>query len=190
MAELTGIEGATAAAVAAAGAPPTPAPAEQLVLLPVLTPAELQQGMPLRAKGSDLDATPEAEARRPGTRRGVPNKRTEAWVQFILARYRSPLIGLAEIAARDVRELAAELSCTRLEAFQLQFKAHAELAPYLHQKLPQAHQIDARGVAHLSIDLGFGGDAPTGEEGELLDLFADAAAPLPAPANAPAKEGE
>lgn len=139
MAEATGVAAAVQAAHREA-----PAPVDGAEQLPLA-------GLPLAAKGAELQATPERER---GTRKGVPNKRTQAWVDFILSRYQSPLVALAETMSRPVTELCAELACTRLEAFQLQIRAMSELAPYLHQKLPQALSIEAAsGVALLNINL-------------------------------------
>ena len=67
-----------------------------------------------------------------GRPRGSRNRRTQEWVEFILSQYRSPLIVLAETYSRPVAELAAELGCDKLEAFERQQAAAVALAPYLH----------------------------------------------------------
>lgn len=103
---------------------------EQLGLLP-LSPAKDSAGAPIQS--------PTKHGRPPGAR----SKRTDAWVDYLLSRYRSPLVGLAEVYSRPLKELAAELNCTLHEAMQMQLVAMKELAPYLHQKLPQALQIQA-----------------------------------------------
>ena len=63
-------------------------------------------------------------ARRSGTQGGRPtgsrNRRTQEWTDFILSQYRSPLVVLAETYSRPVAELAAELGCNKLEAFERQ----------------------------------------------------------------------
>lgn len=144
MAEATGIEGAIQAAAREARAPA--ADVEELEL-PGLALAAV--GAAARGQG---EATPERAERKGGRPPGARNKRTEAWVQFILARYRSPLIALAETYSRPVEELARELCCSRLDAFREQIRAAAELLPYIHQKLPQALQIEGKGVVALTIE--------------------------------------
>jgi hypothetical protein len=163
VAEATGIAGAVQAAARAAGE----APAE---------PAQLElAGLPLAAVAEPAreHETPDSP-RRGGRAPGTPNRRTQAWVEHILGRYRSPLVAMAETYSRPVEELARLLSCTRLEAFQLQLRAMQELAPYVHQKLPQAVQVEGKGVAMLAIvdPAALAGAAgPAAIEGELaLDL--------------------
>ena len=60
------------------------------------------------------------------------NRRTQEWVEFILSQYRSPLVVLAETYSRSVEDLARELGCDKLEAFERQQAAAVALAPYLH----------------------------------------------------------
>lgn len=97
--EKTGLKTAVAEAVARRGAADD-MDAEQLTLLP----------MPLRnaAEGEG------AEKRVPATRgRGRPpgakNKSTQAWTEFLLNQYRSPLQVLAEIYSRSPADIAKEL---------------------------------------------------------------------------------
>lgn len=114
--------------------------AEQLALLP--TPAAL----------ADRAADDEAARRSgPGRPPGSRNKRTEEWVEFIQARYRDPLIFLAETWSRPVDVLAAELGCPKDEAFKIQRAAAEAALPYLHQKLPQAVSIDAKSDLTLQL---------------------------------------
>lgn len=89
---------------------------------------------------------------RPGRPQGSINKRTAEWVAYIEARYRSPLIFLAETFNRPAIALAAELGCEPLDAFKLQVDAAKNLAPYLHQKQPLAVQVDGKGVVHLVLE--------------------------------------
>ena len=79
--------------------------------------------------------------RGPGRPKGAGNKRAEDWSKYILARYPSPLVALAETYCRDVGQLAIELGCTLLEAAKMQMAAAKELAPYVHQRLPQAVEL-------------------------------------------------
>ncbi len=86
-----------------------------------------------------------------GRPKGSANRRTTAWTDYLLARYRSPLEFLAETFARRVEDLARELSCTPAEAFDLQLKAAKELAPFLHQKQPLAVDVTKKSAGALVI---------------------------------------
>jgi hypothetical protein len=174
---LSGIERAIGDAVKA----DEPAPAAAQLALP---------GLPLEAKGEPArDPAGGIEQGKGGRPKGALNRRTEEFVEFILRRYRSPLIALAETYSRSVEELRLELGCTKLEAFQLQQAAAINLAPYVHQKLPQAVQIDGKGLVAVSIVdpralLALSeGDAP---EGDGLVIGGKL---LPPPANAEKSEG-
>lgn len=102
-------------------------PAEGLAALQALNPAQRQEQLRQRSAG------------RPA---GSRNKSTQAWRDHILGRYSSPLVFLAEAYSRSVHDLARELGCTLLEAYDRQVKAAAELAPYLHGKMPVELQVN------------------------------------------------
>jgi hypothetical protein len=99
-----------------------------------------QATLPLIETGADAEgmALAKGARSRPGRPKGSKNKSSEEWAEYILNQYRSPLIFLAETYNRPVGLLAAELKCDRLEAFKIQMAAAKELAPYVHQKQPQA----------------------------------------------------
>jgi len=119
-----------------------------------------------------------AERSGPGRPAGSRNRRTLEWQNFLLARYRSPLLFLAECYSRPVGELAAELGCDVETAFKLQVMAAKELAPFVHSKMPVGVQVDSRGVVRLVINVGDeaadpGDDsAPIG--GQIIDHENDA----------------
>lgn len=120
-----------AAAVAATGAEAPPVErAEQLPLLPA---AELD-GLPVGQ--AERTAVLRAPRSGPGRPPGARNRSTQAWRDYLLSKYRSPLEVLAETYSRSAQDLAAELNCKPAEAFAIQVKAAAELAPYLHGKMP------------------------------------------------------
>lgn len=147
--------------------------------------AQEQLGLPLAPV---MAQEPMAEAEAPMERSGAWKRDTRAWKEFLLRRYRSPLVGLAEVAARPVAQLATELGCTRLEAFRVQMDALKELAPYLHQKMPTAVAVEGVAVAPLMIGVSQQFFAATGaprddEKGPLKIVFAqgdseDAPAPV------------
>lgn len=93
----------------------------------------------------------EAERPRPGRPAGSVARHTAEWRQLILTRYRSPLVAMAETYSRPVEELAKELGCTRREAFEIQMRAAAELAPFVHSKMPIA--VQGEGLPQVGITL-------------------------------------
>ncbi len=105
---------------------------EQLPLMPVVAASDEERPRPGRPAGSVARATAE-------------------WRQLILGRYRSPLIIFAEACNRPVAELAAELRCSLKDAFEIQMKAAAELAPFVHSKMPIA--VTGDGPPQVGITL-------------------------------------
>jgi hypothetical protein len=94
---------------------------------------------------------------------GSRNRRTEEWVQHLLSRYRSPLVGLLEIYSRPVGELCGILDCDPLEAFKVQQAAMIAALPYIHQKQPMAVNVSSKSAGLImigSFDADDGSDAP------------------------------
>lgn len=99
---------------------------------------------------------------------GARNRSTEEWRRHLLSRYASPLVGLLEMAARDVRALAEELELwardpagavlrdehgkpllapgALMDALRLQKSALEATLPYLHQKQPMAVEAVGDGL--------------------------------------------
>lgn len=121
---------------------------------------------------------------RGGRPKGAKNRSTEAWREYLLSRYRSPLVGLLEIASRSPKDLAKELGLyervpvgggeyeDRLatgEAFKAQIEAMRTALPYLHGKA--AIEIKAtderRGVLNVFIG-GDGAQLGIGSDGGLI----------------------
>ena len=111
-----------------------------------------QELLPL-APVAELDEVPGAALVSGGRPAGSVARSTAEWQAYLLQRYRSPLIGLFEVAARPARDLAAELGCTPLEAFDRQLKAMAELAPYVHSKMPSAVQLDGAPIVPVVLSV-------------------------------------
>jgi hypothetical protein len=129
---------------------------EQLPLLPAAL-----------AEATAAEAAGEVARRGPGRPPGARNRRTDEWVDYLLGRYRSPLVVLAETYSRPVEVLAAELGCTREDAFKIQIEAASRLAPYLHQKQPLAVNVNAQGVVQLVIETAAMRGQISGADGEF-----------------------
>jgi hypothetical protein len=145
MSEGEGAKIGLAAAVQALRPGPAPAAAGEQMML---------AGLPLGEVGRGPGPTPgtaEPSVGKGGRPAGARNRRTQEWVDFIGARYRSPLVVLAEIYSRPVEDLAKALGCKKLEAFQLQLEAAKQLAPYLHQKLPLAVEFEGKNLIALTL---------------------------------------
>lgn len=154
--------------------PPGVMDGQQLALLPLRNTDAL-------AEAAEKDETAGRGRGRPP---GSKNKSTQEWTDFLLKRYPSPLIFLAEVANRPVGVLAAELLelaggvagsskptyAQLVELLKLQLGAAKELAPYLHQKQPMAIQGGDNGLVNLFI-----GDVKAGAVAadEATDLTID-----------------
>lgn len=135
---------------------------------------EVQQGSLFGADPAEPDGigelapAPRGRGRPPGSR----NKSTEDWSRFLLTRYRSPLIGLAEIAQATPAALQQELGgapdsegkggVTLPECLRIIMSAQQALAPYLHQKQPTALDAGGAGLFTLVIEGGGGSDGGEG----------------------------
>lgn len=144
---------ATGAALAVEAAPPAPwaRPDGQASLFGL--EVEEPDGI------GELSPPPDDGARGKGKGRpaGSRNRATEEWRNFLLSRYRSPLVVLAEIAQAHPVALAQELSepgedgaqVEPLEALRLIVSAAGTLAPYIHQRQPLA--VEGEGGALMQV---------------------------------------
>lgn len=134
---------------------------EQLALLPL---CELS-----------YDASGEAtvkKGRGAGRPAGSKNKNTKEWADYILSKYASPLEVLAKTYSRPVELLAAELNCSRLEAYKVQVAAARELSPYIHQKQPTAIDVGENGLISLSINTGqFAGEKASDDDLQSVEIL-------------------
>ena len=115
-----------------------------------------------------LEKQPLENAAEPNRGRGRPpgakNKNTEEWRRFILSQHRSPLEALAQTYGMTVEELARRLGASeeeikklkleqRIDLFKIMLTAAKELAPYVHQKMPQAVDLgESAGLIQLTIN--------------------------------------
>lgn len=97
---------------------------------------------------------------------GARNKRSEEWCRWLLTRFRSPLVGMAELASADPLELARLLACPPLEAARLMLQAQTSLAPYLHERRPQAIELPNGAGFTLVLNTGAPG---AGVEAETIE---------------------
>ena len=108
---------------------------------------------PLPLAGGDAETEPGGKGI--GRPKGAKNKRQQQLQAWLLAKgYRHPAVILAETYSRPVQDLRKALSCTKLEAYQLQLKAAEALMPYFEGKvLPKTDDGD-QPLPMLNINLG------------------------------------
>lgn len=112
--------------------------ARDLAALPDAEQLELiRDQVPGRDAGAAVQVY-RGRGRPPGSR----NKRNAKFRDQILAMGPHPGVAMMRAYSRPVELLAAELGCSKLEAFQVQMRAAAELLPYIEGKQPV--QIDLR----------------------------------------------
>jgi hypothetical protein len=99
---------------------------------------------------------------------GARNKRTQEWADYILSRGRSPLEALAEVVNTPLEDLRAKLKCDLLEAAEFWRKCVEALAPYVHQRMPQAVQVDGANAGLITI---INMSAPRVDEPEQLSPY-------------------
>ena len=116
---------------------------EQLDLLPLSQP---DSGREAQNRG--------IKSQGPGRPPGSRNNSTEAWSQYLLSKYPSPVEGLMATYSRPVRDLARELGCSILDAFKIQQKAMEAAAPYVHKKQPMAIENNGNELIPLVIQAG------------------------------------
>lgn len=129
---------------------------EQLEFLPVPT-----RHSGARAKGLQV-ALEEHHRGRP---RGSQNKGTEEFRKYLLSRGSSPLASMMAWAQHTPTSLAAELNCSRERAFELLLQMWRELAPYLHQQMPRAIEVDGATAGVLIL-----GDLTVAERQKLAEV--------------------
>lgn len=131
--------------------------AEQMALLP------LPQGQARRVENGKV-VTPQRGVGRP---KGAKNKNTKEWRDYLLSKYSSPLEMMAATMTRSVDDLAIDLGYTKLDddgrvlrratpeemkaCLSIQLSCAKELAPFVHQKQPQAIELGDQGLMTLNI---------------------------------------
>jgi hypothetical protein len=87
----------------------------------------------------------------PGRPAGSANKSTEEWRQFLLGHGVSPLVQMMRYSLMTPTALAAELQCSRADAFDRLKSLWVELAPYTNQQLPRAVEIAGASAGMLVL---------------------------------------
>lgn len=99
--------------------------------------------------------------RGPGRPAGARNKRTEATVAHLLARYRDPRAVALERIQMHPADLAAATGCTLFEAIQEQRLLIGVVLPFIAARItPEV--VDNRQIMHLHFNTGAPGVAATG----------------------------
>ncbi|OAN50685.1 hypothetical protein A6A05_11815 [Magnetospirillum moscoviense] len=143
--------------------------------LPLLDPealADLPSGDLTKRAAAIMQAV--AKGGRP---KGSRNRRTKEMVEYLQHRYRDPLEGAFATFSRSAADLAAELGCTKLEAFDRQAHCMALALPYVHSKMPVAVNVQGDLPMLVLADVGqaLASMAPAGQvidHGPLADVVA------------------
>lgn len=177
--EKSGLRTAVAEEFRADTAVPGSVAAIQLPLLPLRQMVEAQEA-----------AEPDAPSGKgPGRPAGSRNKNTEAWRSFILSRYQSPLVAMAETFNRSLAELAKDLGYAdrkdadgklvpitpgeMLELLKIQMQCAKEIAPYLHSKQPIGVDLGEGGLMQLIINTGIASAGEVEQAGAMRLNFLD-----------------
>lgn len=153
---------AVAAAAGAVAADRAAAEGEQLGLFAV--PVALTKPGETAEESAQRVAAIQAEAERragPGRPAGAVNRSTREWRDYILRRGGHPAVRMAEWAMLSPAALAAELGCTKLEAFDRLKALWAELNAVLG--LPRLAPTDDKGQVVPWLNLMLGGSGAGGE---------------------------
>ena len=140
-------------AIAAASAELADQEGEQLPLFEVPSRAKGEGDERLNALIGDAAARAVEIRRGPGRPKGSANRSTVELRNYLLARGVHPLETLMRWALHTPESLAAELACTKLEAFDRLKTVWAELAPYFTAKLQPTDQ-DGKPVPFLQFIIG------------------------------------
>lgn len=127
----------------------------------------------LTTGGDGVDAPPRSLRTGPGRPKGSVNKRTRQYADLIVSQYGSPLQRMAQVYSADLDELRGELGCSKADALALQLQAARDAAPYVHEKRPQAHQVQGQ-VAALVIHRGLPGGDGAGSDRYAMGQPVDA----------------
>lgn len=123
--------------------------------------------VPTRFQGARAEAIQDGAERRRGRPEGAPNVATADWRKLLLSRGKSPLQSLMEWSLHSPTTLAAELQCSRLEAFRLLKEVWAELAPYLHGRLAPVDDKGAPVVPFFAMNAPGAQVAVVGQGGRM-----------------------
>jgi hypothetical protein len=95
-----------------------------------------------------VEPEPSRLGRGMGRPRGSRNRRAREVAEELIRRYGSPLEGATKIAATDVlapgalEDLARTLGCAKFEAAEWWRRVLDTVLPYLHQRQPQAVEVE------------------------------------------------
>lgn len=153
---------AVIAAVARAEARAAGVPVEaQIDLLP---PSRFDPLIDPVERGKVVEAVKRDRAGRPP---GAKNKTTRDMLEFVRKTIGDPMLESARWAMHTPETLAAELGCTRLEAFDRLQKIRGELLPYFYAKQAPVDS-DGKAVPGLTVEFHGQGASRIGADGQQL----------------------
>lgn len=115
-----------------------------------------------RERVAAVQAERQAEARKGGRPQGATNKATAAFREYLLRRGVSPLEQIMRWSMHTPETLAAELGCSKADAFDRLVRLWSELAPYLHSRMAPS---DGTGAVAPMLNIQLGGGAPGAPRG-------------------------
>lgn len=114
-------------------------------------------------KAAALDVIERGIKRGRGRPAGARNRSTKELAAFILQQHGSPVLNAARAINMSLPEFAAKLGCSLVEAYDRWLKTAEFVTRFVHQELPKAVEIDAKGIPGLTIVLGGDGANASGE---------------------------
>jgi hypothetical protein len=122
-------------------------------------------------EGAEGPVSKVLERKGPGRPKGSINKRTEDLRRFLLARFKHPVVALAEIYSVPTDELASALGIKAVDALTLQIRAAGEVAPYVDSKMPAKVMVtDSDRLPAFNLVFADGG-VTVEQGGKRVDVF-------------------
>lgn len=112
--------------------------------------AEIAPALPMELPVID-QAAADGMKRGVGRPGGSRNRINRDLIDYLRRTYADPLEGMAAVISRTVEELARDLNCSRLEAFDRMQVCRRELAPFLYAKVPANLKLEGDGRFVLTI---------------------------------------
>lgn len=127
--------------------------------------------LPAEALAVEIERENQAAILRgPGRPKGSKNRKTEDWIDYINTNYGNPMVVLAKAMIEPLDQVRRALGGTLAEADKRRRECAEALLPFMHQKLPQAVELD-KGIAQLVINMnGASVEVKPGEPNRTIEI--------------------